>query len=108
MAGNFGREFTWLIGGIESNPPKFPLAKYLQYDVIIAYMLLCDVINMWSPPFKMSTQNLQTLKECNENSPDLVYHQLAPVRFDLIWFEADPAVLTLLTTLVCDTVTILV
>ena len=108
MAGNFGREFTWRIGGIESNLPNFPLAKYLQYDVITAYMLLCDIITMWSPPFKMSTQKRQTLNEWNENSPDLVYHQLAPVRFNLIWFEADLAVLTLLTALVCDTVAILV
>ena len=54
----------------------------------------------------MSAQKLQTSKEWNKNSPDLVYHQLVPARFNLLWFETDPAVLTVLTALVCYIVTI--
>ena len=43
--------------------------------------------------FKMSAQKLQTLKESNKNSPDLVYHQLLPLQFNV------PAVFTLLITI---------
>ena len=49
----------------------------------------------------MSAGKLQTSKEWNENSPDLVYHQLAPALFDVLWFETDPAVFTLLNVPVC-------
>ena len=41
------------------------------------------------PLFKTSTQRLQTTKEWNENSLDLVYHQLVLVQFNLLWFETD-------------------
>ena len=53
------------------------------------------------PSFKMSARKLQTSKEWNENSPDLVYHQLVLALFDVLWFETDPAVFTLLTVPVC-------
>jgi len=35
MAGNFGVEFFWRIGGFESNPPIFHPPKTSQCDVII-------------------------------------------------------------------------
>ena len=49
----------------------------------------------------MSTRKLQTSKEWNENSPELVYRQLVRASFDVLWFETDPAVFTLLTFPVC-------
>ena len=51
--------------------------------------------------FKMSTWKLQTLKEWNKNSPNLVYCHLVPAWFDVLWFEMDPAVFTQLTVPVC-------
>ena len=51
--------------------------------------------------FNMSTRKLQTLNEWNENSPDLVYHQLVLVQLDLLWFETVPAVFTQPTVPVC-------
>ena len=53
----------------------------LQYGVITAYTLLHGVINMYPPPFIMSTRKLQTSKEWNKTSLDLVYHQLVPAQF---------------------------
>ena len=60
---------------------------------------LRDVINMSSTII----QNVRTKasKEWNKNSPDLVYHQLVPALFDVLWFETAPAVFTLLTVPVC-------
>ena len=49
------------------------------------------------PSFKMSAWKLQTSKEWNKNSPDFVYHQLVPASYDVLWFEMDRAVFTLLT-----------
>ena len=57
------------------NPPNF-----LQYAVIR------DVSICRPQAFKMSAQKLQTFKEWNENSPYLVYHQLVPASFDVLWF----------------------
>ena len=48
-----------------------------------------------APSFKMSARKLQTSKELNENSPDLVNHQLVLASFDALWFETDSAVFTL-------------
>ena len=47
-------------------------------------------------PFKMSARKLQISKEWNENTPELVYHQLVSALFDVLWFETDSAVFTLL------------
>ena len=81
------------------HPPNF-----LQY---VRVVLLRYVINMSSTV----VQNVRTLasnfEKCNENNPDLVYHQLVPASFDVLWFEMDLAVFTLLTVPVCAYVTIL-
>ena len=61
LAGNL----FWQIGGFESNPPNF-----LQY-VIVTYRYVTSSICR-PPSFKMSARKLQTSKEWNENSPDLV------------------------------------
>ena len=87
------RNLFWRIGGFESNPPIFPSAK-------VTYCYVTSSI-CCPPSFKMSARKLQTSKEWNENSPDLVYHQLFPASFDVLWFETDPAVFTLLTVPVC-------
>ena len=70
----------------------FHLPNFLQYVTS----------SIWRPlSFKMSAQKLQTSKEWNENSPDLVYYRLVPDLFDVLWFQTDPAVFTLLTVPVC-------
>ena len=79
----------------------YPSKWYSVQNITIMYMFLCDVINMCPPSFKISTRKLQTWKKCNKNSPDLVYHQLVPARFYLLWFETDPAMFTQLTIPVC-------
>ena len=76
------------------HPPNF-----LQY-VKVTYCYVTSSICR-PPSFKMSARKLQTSKEWNENRPNLVYHQLVPASFDLLWFETDPAVFTLLTVPVC-------
>ena len=97
MARNFVGEFIYF-GGLAVlrairqyfHPPNF-----LQY-VKVTYCYVTSSICR-PPSFKMSARQLQTLKEWNENSPDLVYHQLVPALFDVLWFETNPAVFTLLT-----------
>ena len=60
-------------------------------------MLLYVTLSICRPQsFKMSARNLQTSKEWNENSPDLIYHQLVPASLDVLWFETNSAVFTLL------------
>ena len=76
------------------HPPNF-----LQY-VIVTYCYVTSSL-CCPPSFKMSARKLQTSKEWNENSPDLVYHQLVSALSDVLWFETDPAVFTLLTVPVC-------
>ena len=70
--------------------------KYLQCDVIVTRRHQYVVHR-----FKMSARKLQTSKEWNENSPDLIYLQLVPALFDVLWLKTDPAVFTLLTFPVC-------
>ena len=52
--------------------------------------------NMSSTIVQNVRTKASTSKEWNENSPDFVYHQLVPASFDVLWFETDSAVLTLL------------
>ena len=76
------------------HPPNF-----FQYVIVTYHYVTSSICR--PPSFKMSARKLQTSKEWNENSPDLVYHQLAPASFDVLWFETYPAVFTLLTIPVC-------
>ena len=46
---------------------------------------------------------LQTSKEWNENSLDLVCYWMVPASFHVLWFQTDPAVFILLTVPVCYT-----
>ena len=89
----------WGIGGFRAIRQYFHPPNFLQY-VVGTYSYVTSSICR-PPSFKMSAQKLQTSKEWNENSPDLDYHQLVPVSFDVLWFEMGPAVFTLLTVPVC-------
>ena len=93
LAGNL----FWRIGSFESNPPIFSPTNY--YSMMSAHV---HVITWCHNHVSTVVQNVRT-KAANfvrmeQNSPDFIYHQLVPARFDLLWFEADPAVLTLQTT----------
>ena len=52
--------------------------------------------NMSSTIVQNVCTKASTSKEWNENSPDFVYHQLVPASFDVLWFETESAVFTLL------------
>ena len=71
------------------------IRQYFHPPNVSQYAVIRDVIKCRPPSFKMSARKLQTSKEWNENSPDLVYHQLVPASFDVLWFETDSAVFTL-------------
>ena len=55
LAGNL----FWRIGGFERNPPIFPAPNCSHYDVIITDTLLCDVINMGPPSFKLRKNGMK-------------------------------------------------
>ena len=61
----------------------FHPTNFLQYDIIVRLYVTASICRPLS--FKMSARKLQTLKEWNENSPDLVYHQLVPASFDVLY-----------------------
>ena len=98
LAGNL----FWWIGGFDSDPTIFPPVKFF-YSMMSSLRTRYYVTSSTCGPllFKMSARKLQTLKEWNNNSPNLVYCQLAPAWFNVLWFEMDPAVFTQLTVLVC-------
>ena len=110
-----------VIGGLRAYPPCLRLRAYTVWSEILAGNLyfgglavLRVIRQYFNPPnflqyavfmtssicrpqlLKMSARKLQTMKEWNENSPDLVYHQLVSASFDVLWFETDSAVFTLL------------
>ena len=86
----FCGKFFWQIGSFERNPPIFPPAKL--------FTVWCHHFRhviMWRHQHVSTI--VQTSKEWNNDSPDLVYHQLVPAQFDVLWFKTAPAVFTLLT-----------
>ena len=100
----YGRKFWWRIyfGGLtilRATRQYFHPPNFLQYVKVTYYYVTSSICRL--PSFKMFPRKLQTSKEWNKNSPNLVYHLLVPASFDVLWFETDPAVFTLLTVLVC-------
>ena len=98
MAGNFGGKFIladWRFWEQSTNIYSTRQIFTVWCHHTYTYYMTSSTCGL--PTYKMSARKLQTSKEWNENSTDLVYHQLVPVWFDLLWFKTDPAVFTLLT-----------
>ena len=77
MAWNFDREF--------------PPAKLFTVWCHRMHMLICDVVNMWSTIVKNVCMKASNFDRMEQNSPDLVYHQLLPayslICYGLKWIQ---------------------